>query len=349
MSMLQSIIFGFGHCGRNLHWAALRALHRDAQLTGVQPQVSVVDPAHAGQAAQTDAVRWWPELPPVQSVGEQSAVVHICTPPALHLSHVRLVLERGYRYLILEKPMVMDLAEADQLLELERRFQAQILVVSVWSFSALMPRLTQWLQGREQRLRRLHIIHHKPRFSRSLARAGEHLFDIEMPHQVSLALVLAGAPAMGMQAWTRDLQVAALVRPAMHSGGIAWLTAQGTEVHLESDLASPIRQRSVRLELDDEHACEGFFPVSADDSHAQFCANALADVVQAREVFADAPLTACLQRYYQHFSAHMAGAAPIAPPGSSVAFNREVVALLEQARRQVGASLSVPKAKEASQ
>ncbi|HDS0919420.1 TPA: Gfo/Idh/MocA family oxidoreductase [Pseudomonas putida] len=332
--MMQPIIVGFGHCGRNLHLASLRTLHRQGRLGNVDSSVIAVDPAV--RVVLPEQVSQQRQLPDAASLSGKHGVVHVCTPPAMHLQHVRQALEAGYRCIILEKPMVMDPNECTQLLALQARYQARILVVSVWSHSQLVPRLMQWLHGREDRLRRVRVEHHKPRFSRTLARNDEHLFDIEMPHQVSLALLFAKGPRDAMQCAVQDLQLQGSLRPAMKSGSINWVDEHAIEVRLDSDLSSPVRQRSIRLELEDGHWCEGFFPVSADDSYAQFrCSTAV-----ALDAFPDEPLTACLGRYYQHFSQYLAGNADDAPLGSTLAFNQQVVALLDLARTAAAAASS---------
>lgn len=334
--MLHSIILGFGHCGRNLHLASLRSLHRQGCLPGVDATITVVDPELG--SGFVDGLVMQRCLPVASALKGRAGVVHICTPPALHLRHVREALMAGFRYIIIEKPMVMNLAEAEALRSMEQQYGAQILVVSVWSHSQLVPRLTRWLEVSEQPLRSVHIIHNKPRFSRSFTRSSEHLFDIEMPHQVSLALLFAGGPASRFHAHTEDLRVEGKLRLAMKAGSIGWHDEQGIEVLLESDLSSPIRQRSVRLQLESGECCEGFFPVGADDSYAQLRCDTAHSGSTGYQVFADEPLTTCVGEYYCYFGNHLQGHCGDMPRSGTVAFNQQVVELLEQARGVASAS-----------
>ncbi|UZE84444.1 Gfo/Idh/MocA family oxidoreductase [Pseudomonas viciae] len=336
MTMLRSIILGFGHCGRNLHLASLRSLHRQGCLPDVDTTITVVDPELG--SGLVDGLVMQRCLPEASALQGRVGVVHICTPPALHLRHVHEALMAGFRYIIIEKPMVMNLAEAQALRSMEQQYGAQILVVSVWGHSQLVPRLTRWLEASEQPLRSVHIVHDKPRFSRSFTRHGEHLFDIEMPHQVSLALLFAGAPASGFHAHTEDLRVEGKLRQAMKAGSIGWRDEQGIEVLLESDLASPIRQRSVRLQLESGECCEGFFPVGADDSYAQLRCDTEHSGSTAHQIFADEPLTTCVGEYYRYFRNHLQGHGADMPRSGTVAFNQQVVELLEQARGVASAS-----------
>lgn len=330
LNLLYSIIVGYGHCGKNLHHVCLRKLQPSATLSGLCEQVHVVDPlvslpssAHLVSHEQ---------LPPPHSLRERVGVVHICTPPALHLQHVREALHAGYRYIILEKPMVISQAQATELLVLQRMFNAHILVVAVWAHSSLVKLMAQRVQASSGSITRLQVVHNKPRFSRTLQRHGEHIFDIEMPHQVSLALLLAGDALTLVDARSEPLHLEGETRPSMKFGYLHLEGPQGERVRLTSDLSSPIRERRLSMEFDDGAFYQGYFPVSADDSYSQFEAYDSSGVRIAWQVLADEPLTTCLEAYYQYFMACERGESPLPPLGSSITFNKRIVELLEQAR-----------------
>ena len=330
MTLMHSIIMGYGHCGKNLHHVCLRKLQVLPTLSELCERVHAVDPQVSSPASAHLASH--EQLLPPDSIREGVGVVHICTSPALHLQHVREALHAGYRYIILEKPMVISQAQATELLALQRTFKAHILVVAVWAHSSLIKLMAQRLQASGGGLAQLQIVHNKPRFSRTLQRHGEHVFDIEMPHQVSLALLLAGDELKLVDAHSEPLHLDGETRPSMKSGSLCLEGPQGERVRLTSDLSSPTRERRLSMELEDGAFCQGYLPVSADDSYSQFEAYAPSGVRIAGQVLADEPLTTCLEAYYRYFLACERGESPLPPRGSSIAFNQRVVELLEQAR-----------------
>ncbi|WP_282443160.1 Gfo/Idh/MocA family oxidoreductase [Pseudomonas sp. B329] len=327
---MNSIIVGYGHCGKNLHHVCLRKLQPLMTLSGVCEQVHVVDPLVSLPASAYLVSH--EQLPSPSSLRESVGVVHICTPPALHLQHVREALHAGYRYIILEKPMVISQAQATELSDLQRMFNAHILVVAVWAHSSLVKLMAQWVQASSSGITHLQVVHNKPRFSRTLQRHAEHIFDIEMPHQVSLALLFAGDALKLVDARSESLHLEGETRPSMKSGYLQLEGPQGERVRLTSDLSSPTRERRLSVEFDDGAFYQGYFPISADDSYSQFEAYDCSGARIACEVLADDPLTACLEAYYQYFLACERGESPLPPRGSSITFNQRIVELLEQAR-----------------
>jgi len=96
----------------------------------------------------------------------------------MHLEHVRDALRAGYRYIILEKPMVMSKAEAHELLDLQQTYDAHILVVAVWAYSSVVEHIQKAIIASGCRILGVDVVHNKPRFTRSLQREGEHVFGL---------------------------------------------------------------------------------------------------------------------------------------------------------------------------
>lgn len=332
MTTLSPLILGYGHCGRNLHHVCLRKLQHSSAIPTLDDRVNVVDPMVSIRSSEAIVVH--DKLMRSDEFTVSSAVVHICTPPSMHLEHVRDALQAGYRYIILEKPMVMSKAEAHELLDLQQTYDAHILVVAVWAYSSVVEHIEKAVNASGCRILGVDVLHNKPRFTRSLQREGEHVFDIELPHQLSLAMLLLGESLSLVEAGTRSLHVGEEVRPSMKSGYIVLESNNLQPVCLISDLTSPIRERRLSVKLSDGAVYHGYLPVSSDDSYSQFEVHDACGRPSDLRPLEDDPLTNCLKAYYRYFSACAKGEAPPLPSGSSIPFNLRIVDLLEQARTE---------------
>lgn len=330
MTILSPIIFGYGHCGRNLHHVCLRKLQHSSAIPTLDDRVNIVDPVISIRSSEAIVIH--DKLMRSDDFTVSSAVIHICTPPSMHLEHVRDALRAGYRYIILEKPMVMSKAEAHELLDLQQTYDAHILVVAVWAYSSVVEHIQKAIIASGCRILGVDVVHNKPRFTRSLQREGEHVFDVELPHQLSLAMLLLGESLSVVEAGTRSLHVGDEVRPSMKSGYIVLESNNSQAVCLTSDLTSPIRERRFSVTLSSDAVYHGYLPVSSDDSYSQFEVHDACGRRSDLRPLEDDPLTNCLKAYYRYFSACAKGETPPLPPGSSIQFNQRIVDLLEQAR-----------------
>ena len=333
--MFSPVIMGFGHCGRALHLRCLRSLIAGTGAGLISADVHLVDPRPEA-TAQEPLLRSHGRLPPAAAITGGLPVVHVCTPPQAHLASVREALAQGYRFIILEKPMAPTLEEALRIRTLALEAQAVVLVVAVWLSSPLTARLLARLdESGVDNLAELAIVHNKSRFSRTLAREHEHVFDIEMPHQLSLACGLTPGRPQLLSAQASDLVLNGQRRAHMARGEIALASAGGPVARLVSNLDHPLRERSVVARLHDGHRLVGFFPVGADDSYSQLFEYSAVDTLTRHEVFDDDPLRACLYRCYRHLAARVSDAVATVPLGMALDFNIDVVALLHEAKRKV--------------
>ena len=300
----------------------------------IDAQIHLVDPRPEA-TAQEPTLRSHRRLPPAASITAGLPVVHVCTPPQAHLACVREALGLGYRFVILEKPMASTLEDALAINALALSAQAVVLVVAVWLNSPLTCHILQRLaEPGMSGLAEIDIVHNKSRFSRTLEREHEHVFDIEMPHQLSLACAFApGRPEL-LSAQASDLVLNGQRRANMARGEIALAAAGGLVARLVSNLNHPLRERSVVARLRDGRRLVGFFPVSADDSFSQLFEYSAVGTLTHHRVFNDDPLSACLMRCYQHLSACVSGAEPSVPRGMALEFNVDVVGLLHEAKRK---------------
>ena len=333
--MFSPVIMGFGHCGRTLHLRCLRSLRAGAGGALISADMHLVDP-RPETTVQEPSLRSHVRLPAAATIIGGVPVVHVCTPPQAHLACVREALALGYRFIILEKPMAPTLEDALRIRALAEEARAVVLVVAVWLNSPVTERiLSRLAEPGAGGLTELAIVHNKSRFSRTLAREHEHVFDIEMPHQLSLACALTPGRVRLLSALASDLVLNGQRREHMARGEIALASDCGLVVRLVSNLNHPQRERSVVARLRDGRRFVGFFPVGADDSFSQLFEYSAVDALTRHEVFDDDPLSTCLMRCYEHLAKRAAGAAPPVPPGMELNFNIDVVTLLHEAKRKV--------------
>ncbi|MFD0412830.1 Gfo/Idh/MocA family protein [Streptomyces sp. NPDC127108] len=319
MNTLRPVIVGYGHAGRDLHHRSLRAL-------GLADDVLVVDPVH--RAGVPDGARRLPDLASAMALlpDVSAGVFHVTTSVDQHLPVTEQLVAAGARNIIVEKPITNTLEQAVEMHRLAER--ARIHAVSVWPVSRVTERVTELIaQGRIGTLVKLHVEQSKPRFRRTLCDRGHRTaFHIEMPHQVLLALHLAGAVdhIADTHAWDSPLPecVGGAEMVLRHTNGVTST--------LHSDLTSPIRIRRLRL-TGTTGEIVADYSVSADDDFGQ-----VRVIGDDREVLPDAPLTRFIELAY----AHAAGQAP--PPPAPLASHVSVISLLTQAMSITNSERTVP-------
>lgn len=328
-----TVILGFGHCGNALHLRCVRKLlatHFDGR---VAEQVVIVDPyiAHPDLGANA---QFHQSLPPTVLFQHTTPILHICTPPHCHLDNVRAALAAGYKYIIVEKPLAPSLQEARAIEQLAQRSAAKVLVVAVWSNSSLTQAMTDLtMRVGAEPICTIEVVHNKARFTRTFARENEHIFDIEMPHQMSVVLPFMGEEAALVSAQTSDLMINDTCRATMGRGEIILAAPGGTRARLVSSLSHPVRERSIVIQLPGGRRLVGNFPVSGDDSYSQLSVYSPQNQLIEHEIFDDDPLTNCLKSYYEYFfKCHDEQDVPM-PNGARLHFNVKVVALLDEAKR----------------
>ncbi|WP_306317841.1 MULTISPECIES: Gfo/Idh/MocA family oxidoreductase [unclassified Streptomyces] len=315
----HSVIVGYGRAGRDLHHRALR------DALGARQPVTVVDPRPADGPGGT----WVPDVraavAELRGAGcsPADAVFHIAVPPGVHLECLEQLLAVGARRFILEKPIASTLPEAVHLVDLVDVTGAVALPVSVWPASLVTAATEEIVAAGEiGEPLAYHMEQSKPRFRRSLQTAGHaSAFEVELPHQLLLALHLAGpvAELSASRAWDLPLPTGRL--PWLGGAEVRLRHHSGVMTTLLTDLASPVRRRRLHV-----HGTEGTlvadYPVSGDDDFGQIRIAGR----PVRKVVADAPLTRFIEQAYAHFR----GEGP-APRGDLEA-HLESMELLDAAR-----------------
>jgi predicted dehydrogenase len=336
---LRSVIIGYGHSGRDLHHRSLRALAaRGAAPTG---EVLVVDPRSPRNVP--DGTRWLPDLPAaLENLPNLAAgVFHVTTPIDHHLPVAAALVAAGARHVIVEKPVTRTGKQARQLRLLASTGRTHINAVSVWPASHVTARVAELLaSGSIGELVTLHMEQSKPRFRRTLLDCGHHsAFDVELPHQVLLALHIAGPveSLLDVRSWPSPVtqpHADPTTIPLTGSAGGAQLVLRhrnGVISTLLSDLTSPVRTRRLRL-TGTTGEITADYPLSADDDFGQISVSGEPN----REIVVDQPVTQFIERVY----AHAAGVA--VPPPEPLDTHVVVIELLEEAMPISASEKAVP-------
>lgn len=292
---LRSVIVGYGRAGRGLHHRALSALFgQDHPVLIVDPR-PVLDPLPGGHwvGSLADGMSY------IQSSGVELAkvVFHVTTSPMMHLSCVEELVDRGARFIILEKPVASTLDEAYRIVELGRR--ATILPVSVWLSSRVTHFVEEILRsGQIGELCSLYMEQSKPRFRRTMeADSHRSAFEVELPHQMLLALWLAGASEEVLSVHSWPMEMLGRTLPSMGGAAVEMLHESGVKSTLITDLTAPLRLRRLRA-VGSLGEIVADYPVSQDDDFGQVRVSGSTQ----RVVIPDAPLSRFVEEAYQHFS-----------------------------------------------
>lgn len=327
--MLQPLIVGFGKAGKNLHLHCLRKVRRlcmNENLLG--ETVGVVDPKlRCTDLGHNDSVRGFQDLVDVQGFDPASTVAHVCTPPSDHPVSIRQLAELGYTRIIVEKPLAASMSGAEEISQLQEQWHLDLLVVAVWLSSALTKRLKQLLASKKFGAPvQLTIEQCKPRFLRTMLDSGHTTaFDVELPHQVALALHLGGQRVQVLDAGYSDMHIGTTVVPFMGTARMTLRHSTGLISYLLSDLTARTRKRSVTLSFEN-HLVEGSFPASRRTSSSELTVYDRSQRVLEFGMLEDDPLTEFFQECYRYY----AGSGD--RPASDLAFNMRVVSSIGEAK-----------------
>ncbi|MFE9848543.1 Gfo/Idh/MocA family oxidoreductase [Streptomyces sp. NPDC005576] len=293
---VESVIVGYGHAGRDLHHRILIALAgRGAVPRG---EALVVDPVRP--VDPLPGSRWLSSLPQALAAlgSPASAVVHVATPVRDRARTIRDLAAAGIRRVIMEKPFAESPAAARELTDLIRDCGVDVLPVAVWPSSTITRRVVELLAaGRIGRPVSLHVEQSKPRFRRSFENsAHSSAFEVELPHQMLLALHLFG-DAESVEAVSWPLRNPAGQDRMLGGATVCLRHRDGLVTTLTSDLTSPVRIRRLRLR-GTEGEIVAHYPIGGDDPFGQIQVTGERD----RTLLPDAPLTTFVEDCYRYFT-----------------------------------------------
>jgi hypothetical protein len=328
-----TVIAGFGRAGKGLHLPCIRHARELAFGEAAPEPVFVFDPLLDRSADDRAALRhcaWVEELAAIPRAARAHAIVHVCTPPHVRSELVAAAAKLGMRRFVLEKPMASSPRELELLGELRRRHELDILVVSSWVASSLTAAIQDRLRRRPGvEIRRITVHQRKSRIMRSRENLShETVFEVEVPHMLGLAFMFCGPELRLCASRSWDLAVDGARIRNMGGTSITLESGRGQAIALHADHMSPLRQRSVVLELSDGGRYEGYFPCTSADLYSQLLTYDAAGALVEREFIKDDTLTRFFVDAYRWFS----GAGP--RPHSDFEFNVGVCTMLLEAKQR---------------
>jgi predicted dehydrogenase len=229
--------------------------------------------------------------------------LHVTTGPADRAKVVKEAAMLGFRFFIIEKPLTGSRPDIEELLRTVDDYNLKIVVDFPWLSTPLTRRLKQVINSDEHgKLLGLTMVQEKSRHRAVEAAGHTTAFDIETPHQVSLALHLAGPNAQFRDANCKPLAAEDGIIPAM--GGASMLLSHGYTVsNLRSELDSDKRDRHIDLIFEDGWRCIGSYPASGDDNVQRLCwYNPMGNIDPGSyEKFFDDPITSLFLESYRYF------------------------------------------------
>ncbi|MGA4838092.1 Gfo/Idh/MocA family oxidoreductase [Streptomyces sp. G45] len=283
-------------------------------------------PAAPGPPAP--GTRWYPTLDDaLAEVDPARAVAHVTTPARTHAALAETLVDRGLSRVVVEKPLADTAAGARRVAALTRA-GARILPVGVWPSSAVTARIRVCLaDGGIGAPVALAMEQSKPRFRRARSDSHTSALEVELPHQVLLALHLLGPAALAeAELWPLERPTGPPL-PRLGGGRLTLRHTSGATSTLVSDLTSPIRVRSLTV-TGTEGQLTAHYPVSDADDVGQLRLPGSPD----RLLLHDAPLTRFLAAAYRCF----AGEGP--PPPCGLDTHVRTVELLEAAAGHTSAA-----------
>jgi len=256
-------------------------------------------------------------------------VVHLCSPAGVRPAALEELAGRGFRWIIVEEPLALNVQELAEIAELRRSRGLELVVQARWQASALTCRLGRLVEsGSLGSLLSVEIVQDEPRFS-TPPETGRSpaVFDVEMPHSVGVALCIAGSATVVEAEWNGPSRAGGAL-PGAGSARIALEHAVGVRTEIASDLGASVLRRRLVLTFTDGYAT-GHYPVAEDGGHAQL--TIAAGAIRRHLEIPDDALTAFLTRTYRGFAREQ-------PTAAEFAMHTDVVRLLCQAK-----SMSVPR------
>ncbi|MGH8897247.1 MAG: Gfo/Idh/MocA family oxidoreductase [Egibacteraceae bacterium] len=316
---LTPVIVGYGRAGRELHHASLR------RLAGGNPDVLAVDPVQPRWLLP--GARWVASLEAaIDRLGDPSrAVFHVTTPVREHRPVVEALVAAGAKRIVVEKPIAGTLADARRI-AMAADTSVQVLPVGVWLASRVTERVEKAVaDGRVGAPVGLYMKQSKPRFRRSQGcRSHQSAIEVELPHQLLLALHLAGPITEVVHAaiWSMGLPDGQTLR-GMGGVRVDLAHTNGMTSTLVSDLTAPMRLRQLRV-TGTAGEILAHYPVSGDDDVGQLQLPGQ----RHRTLVRDAPLSQFLAAAYAHFAGRSD------PPRGDLTLHLRVAELLEAVATQ---------------
>ncbi len=289
------VVVGYGRAGRDQHHTGLHRIGRR--------EIVVVDP----RPVAAPGVTWLPTVADALArVDLDRAVFHVTTSVAVRHAVVGRLAAAGARNVLWERPVTPTVIGG----------RTRIVPVGVWLSSAVTRRVDEAIgDGAIGEVRSIRMEWMTPRVTRAVPAT-----DVELPHQLLLALHLGGGPGEQADALTWGMPMPdGTELPG--AGGVDVTLRQPNRVttRLMSDLTRPVRLRRLRV-TGTGGTLVAHYPAGADDRTGQVILPG-----RERELIPDLPVARFLAAAYAYF----AGDGP--PPPGDLALHVRVAELVEEA------------------
>ncbi|ENQ3104963.1 Gfo/Idh/MocA family oxidoreductase [Bacillus cereus] len=330
--MLQSIIVGFGRSGQYLHLPCIKKAAFSAENKQLFKQnILIVDPF----IEKNNCIE---PLPLYRSIYElvkcnpnviKDSVLHICTPPNQHVPTIMEGVNLGFKNIIVEKPLTTNIKELNKLIEYSEDKDINIVIIANWLSSSLTYKIKDHIDnGLYGNVREILLEQDKPRFSRSINNTSHtNAFEVETPHQLALACYLLGVNTKIVHSKIYDMNIDQKKLVGMGGAEITLQHPSGSLCFIKSNLTSLVRKRMIKVSFD-EYTIVGYYPSGSDDSYSKFMLFNKNHQLITSELIYDDSLSSCFLEYYTYFN-DMKSKKPV----SDMHFNKQVVAMLDQAKK----------------
>ncbi|MCI5059097.1 MAG: hypothetical protein MRY83_23495 [Flavobacteriales bacterium] len=326
--MFSAIIMGFGHSGRDLHANCLKNLGKKKKYQNLS--IFAVDPIYQ---KRLDGIGYASGIEKLKIEDKSNAVVHICTPPNLRESIIEKAVDIGYQKFLIEKPLCSVDSSISDLKKIISNSSLDILVVSNWSCSRLFfylkERLSQ-LVNMNHEIYSIKIIQNKSRVSVSLnTDSHSSALDVEFPHMLVLLCLLVNSEMNYKSGKIWDMHYSRNIVENMGGAYVDLESKDGIKIYLESNLMSPIKQRSVELKFTNGYKIQGFFPVDSSDFYSYLYEFDNKNNLKDEKVFYDNTLESFFKRAYDYFFSN--GKKPL----SDISFHYKVCEMLAKIKHNL--------------
>ena len=299
---MNSLIVGWGHAARELHEPCLRkASERDTEPRSITGRIGLVE--HDSLIQPVSGMPFFRRIEEAADFNPENTVVHMCTGPAERATAILEAARCGFKKFILEKPLAASHSQLNALLQAVKDYSLEIAVDFPWLGTPLTRKLKEIIDSKEHgELRALSMLQTKSRAYREHEPAGhDTAFEIEAPHQVSLALLLAGRHATVLDASCHSLHSEAGAIPSM--GGTSMLLDHCEVIsNLRSELDCPVKERRIELYFQDGWRCVGWYPADGVDGSQRLTQFDQNGRPRHHQKFFDDPLSSFFLESYRYFS-----------------------------------------------
>lgn len=198
----------------------------------------------------------------------KDAILDICTNSDRHVEWIEFALNKGYKFVIIEKPLVTSY---NDLIRIESRLSGETEFYTVnynYLCSPVLSSIENIIFSQQLKIVRIRTNFSKNRKNDSKAKRGAekngallHNFLIEIPHQLSIALKLLGQVREINSCYANDMIVENQIFKNHGEGFIKIIHNNGIVSEHFSNLSNAQTIREIIIEFEDDFILTGYFGI----------------------------------------------------------------------------------------